>query len=635
MATITEMAALRETTDPIEELRNAYPEKFRPEKAVFGNIKLGARVFVSTACGEPQYLLKALVRYIDSCPNAFLDAELFQVVSLGVGPYNAAKYKQNFRNNSFFISENTREAVNNGQADYTPAFMSEVPALFSRGLMPVDVALIQTSLPSPLGLVSLGVSVDIAKAAIQKARLVIAQPNRYMPQVHGDGFIDVKDIDFFIPHDEPLLEYSARVEGEVARRIGEYVARLVQDGDTIQVGYGSIPDALLPHLKDKKHLGVHTEMISDGTIELIRSGVVDNSRKTINRGKSIASFCMGKKETYDYLDNNPLIELRTVDYTNNPLIIAQHSNMTAINSALEIDLTGQATAESIGNRFYSGVGGQVDFMRGTTLAPGGKCILVLQSTAMNGGVSRITPSLREGAGVTLHRGDVHYVITEYGIAYLHGKSIRERAMALIAIASPKFRPWLMEEAKKRNLIYSDQAFISGKQGEYPEELETRRVLKNGEEIFFRPVKICDEPLLKEFFYSLSAETMFRRFLSTRRDMPHERLQEFVVVNYDEEVSIQAIIVKEGKEEIVGMGAYYLDEHTCTAEVAFAVKDEFQNRGIGTELLEYLTYLGTKRGLIGFVAEVLKDNVPMLHVFTNAKFSLVRVDDTMCFMKKTF
>ncbi len=630
------MAAITETSNlSMEAFRNTYPEKFGTEKAIFGKIKLGARIFVSTACGEPQYLLKALVRYIDAYPNAFLDAELFQIVTLGVGPYNAAKYKQNFRNNSFFISESTREAVNNGEADYTPAFMSEVPALFSRGLVPVDVALIQTSLPSPLGLVSLGVSVDIVKAAIQQARLVIAQPNSYMPQVHGDGFIHVKDIDFFIPHDEPLLEYSPKVEGEVAQRIGHYVASLVQDGDTIQVGYGSIPDALLSHLKGKKHLGVHTEMISDGTVELIRSGVVDNSRKTINRGKSIASFCMGKKETYDYLNNNPLIELRTVDYTNNPLIIAQHSNMTAINSALEIDLTGQSTAESIGNKFYSGVGGQVDFIRGTTLAPGGKCILVLQSTARNGEVSRISPFLKEGVGFTLHRGDVHYVVTEYGIAYLHGKSVRERAMSLIAIACPKFRPWLIEEAKKRKLIYSDQAFIPGKPGEYPEDLETRRILKNGEEILFRPVKISDEPLLKEFFYSLSPQTMFRRFVSTRRDMPHERLQEFVVVNYAEEVSIQAVILKDAKEEIVGIGRYYLDENTHTAEVAFTVKDEFQNRGIGTELLEYLTYLAKKRGLIGFVAEILKENIPMLHVFTKANFDLVTVDSDMSFMKKTF
>jgi len=630
------MAMLSETSSlSIKELRDRYPEKFGSEKAIFGNIKLGARIFVSTACGEPQYLLKALVGYIESYPKAFLDAELFQVVTLGVGPYNAAKYKQNFRNNSFFISETTRNAINRGEADYTPVFMSEIPTLFMRGLVPVDVALIQTSLPDQYGYVSLGVSVDIVKAAIQQAKLVIAQVNSYMPCVHGDGFIHVKDMDFIIPHDEPLLEYSPKVKGEVVQRIGEYVARLVQDGDTIQVGYGSIPDAILSHLKNKKNLGVHTEMISDGTIELIKSGVVDNSRKTINRGKSIASFCTGKKATYDYLNNNPTIELRTIDYTNNPLIIAQHSNMTAINSALEIDLTGQATSESIGNSFYSGVGGQADFVRGTVLSPGGKCILVLQSTAKGGEVSRISPSLKDGTGITLHRGDMHYVVTEYGIAYLHGKSIRERAMALIAIAHPKFRPWLIEEAKKRHLIYSDQAFIPGKGGEYPEDLETRLKLKDGEEIFFRPVKISDEPLLKEFFYSLSPQTMFRRFISTRRDMPHERLQEFVVVNYAEEVSIQAVILKDAKEEIVGIGRFYLDENTHTAEVAFTVKDAFQNRGIGTELLDYLIYLAKKRGLIGFEAELLTENKPMLRVFTKADFQLVKVENNMYFMKKTF
>ena len=630
------MAELSETSSiSIEELRNTYPEKFDTEKAIFGNITLGARIFVSTACGEPQYLLKALAVYIESCPKAFLDAELFQVVTLGVGPYNAGKYKQNFRNNSFFISDTTREAINNGEADYTPVFMSEVPALFSRGLVPVDVALIQTSLPDCHGLVNLGVSVDIVKAAIQQARLIIAQVNSHVPRVQGDGFIHVKDIDFIIPHDEPLPEYSPKVKREVVERIGKYVASIVQDGDTIQVGYGSIPDALLSHLKGKKHLGVHTEMISDGTIELIKSGVVDNSLKAINRGKSIASFCMGKRETYEYLNNNPLIELRTVDYTNNPLIIAQHSNMTAINSALEIDLTGQATSESIGDLFYSGVGGQADFMRGAILSPGGKSILVMQATAMGGEVSRISPVLKEGAGATLHRGDLHYVVTEYGIAYLHGKSIRERAMALIAIACPKFQPWLIKEAKKRRLIYSDQAFIPGKQGEYPLDLETRRILKGGEEIFFRSVKISDEPLLKEFFYSLSPQTMFRRFVSTRRDMPHERLQEFVVINYAEEVSLLAVVHKDAKEVIVGIGRYFLDENTNSAEVAFTVNDAFQNRGICTELLDYLTYLAKKRGLIGFEAKLLTENQPMLHVFTEANFQIVKVESNMYFMKQIF
>ncbi|MGV8074041.1 MAG: GNAT family N-acetyltransferase [Syntrophobacteraceae bacterium] len=619
----------------MEEIKKAYPEKFSPERVIFEHIRAGAHIFVGTACGEPQYLLNALMGYVESHPHAFFDAELFHVTTLGVAPYDKAKYKPNFRSNSFFISDNTRRAINQGDADYTPLFMSQIPGMFYRGLAPVDVALIQTSLPDRYGLVNLGVSVDIVKPAIQQARLIIAQVNSHMPRVHGDGFIHIKDIDFIIPYDEPLLEYSAKVEGEVVQRIGQNVANLIQDGDTIQVGYGSIPDALLAHFKGKKHLGVHSEMISDGTIELIKSGVVDNSRKSINRGKSIASFCMGKKETFEYLNDNPTIELRTVDYTNNPLIIAQHSNMCAINSALEIDLTGQSTAESLGSTLYSGVGGQADFMRGTVLAPGGKCILVVQSTAKGGEVSRIVPFLKEGAGITLHRGDVHYVVTEYGIAYLHGKNIRERAMSLIAIAHPKFQPWLIQEAKRRHLIYSDQAFIPGKQGEYPKELETRRTTKGGVEMFMRPVRISDEPLLKEFFYSLSPQSMYRRFISTRRDMPHERLQEFVIINYAEEVSIQAIIQKDAKEEIVGIGRYYLNESTHTAEVAFAVKDAFQSRGIGSELLDYLIFLAKKRGLIGLEAELLTENRPMYHVFDKAGFKVIKTEENMYFMKLLF
>ena len=279
---------------------------------------------------------------------------------------------------------------------------------------------------------------------------------------------------------------------EIAEKIGKYVARIVQDGDTIQVGYGSIPNAILSHLKDKKHLGVHTELLTDGIVELMQAGVIDNSRKDLNRGKTVAAFCMGKRETYQYLHDNPAIEFRQVNYTNNPTVLARQRNMTAINSALEIDLTGQATAESIGEIFYSGIGGQADFMRGAILSPGGKTILAIQSTAEDGKVSRIVPFLKEGAGVTLSRGDIHYVVTEYGIAYLHGKNIRERAMDLIAIAHPKFRAGLIEEAKRRHLIYKDQAYITGGGGEYPEHLEAHRTTKSGFALFLRPVRMNDE-----------------------------------------------------------------------------------------------------------------------------------------------
>jgi RimJ/RimL family protein N-acetyltransferase len=354
----------------------------------------------------------------------------------------------------------------------------------------------------------------------------------------------------------------------------------------------------------------------------MKNGVIDNTQKSINRGKTVATFCMGKKETYDYIHDNPSIEFRTINYTNSPLIIAQHTNLVAINSSLEIDLTGQATAESIGRELYSGIGGQADFMRGAVLSRKGKTILAIPSTAEDGTVSRIVPFLKEGAGATLNRGDVHYVVTEYGIAYLHGKNIRERAMELIAIAHPKFRADLIETAKQLNLIYKDQAYISGEGGEYPEDLETYRTTKSDLEIFLRPVKISDEPLLKDFFYDLSDDSMYRRFISERKDMPHERLQEFVVIDYTQSMATLAVVQHGHKEVIVGLGQYWVNESDHTAEVAFAVRDTFQNKGIGAELLSYLTYLAKRQGLFGFTAEVLMENQPMLHLCRKAGFATV-------------
>jgi RimJ/RimL family protein N-acetyltransferase len=330
---------------------------------------------------------------------------------------------------------------------------------------------------------------------------------------------------------------------------------------------------------------------------------------------------MGKRSTYEFLHDNPSIDFRAIDYTNNPLLIARQDNMVAINSALEIDLTGQATAESIGKTFYSGVGGQADFMRGAALARNGKTILTIQSTAACDVVSRIVPFLKEGAGATVLRGDVQYVVTEWGIAYLPGKNVRERAMELIAIAHPKFRPWLIEEARKNGLIYKDQAFIPGERGIYPEELESYRTTRANVNILFRPVKISDEHRLKDFFYSLSDNSMYRRFISYRKDMPHERLQDFVVIDYTQKMEILAVLGEEDNEEIVGLGQYEIEKDSHMAEVAFAVSDKHQNKGIGQELLGYLTYLARRQGLLGFTAEVLLENRPMLHVFEKMGFDM--------------
>ena len=605
--------------------RRNFPEKFASEDEIFSHIHRGDRIFIASACGEPQYLVSALVKYTESYPKAFFDAEVIHIWTLGLAPYTEERFKSNFRHNSFFIGNSTRDAVNRGMADYTPIFLSEVPGLFARKFVPIDVALIQTSPPDEHGYMSLGVSVDIVKAALEQASLIIAQVNSKMPRTHGDGFIHISKVNYIVPHDEPILEYKfpESEHTSITQEIGNYVSRLVQDGDTIQVGYGSVPNAILINFAGKKHLGVHTELISDGIVELMKMGVIDNSQKTVDRGKTIAAFCMGKQETYDYINDNPSIEFKTIDYTNNPLSIAQHRSFVAINSALEIDLTGQSTAESLGKTFYSGMGGQANFMRGAVLSPRGRSILALPSTANNDTISRIVPFLKEGAGVTLNRGDIHYVVTEYGIAYLHGKNIRERAMELISIAHPKFRRDLIQEAKKLNLIYKDQAFIPGKAGEYPKELETYRTTKTGLEILLRPVKMSDEPLLKDLFYRLSDNSMYRRFISRRKDMPHERLQEFVIIDYSREVAIVATIKQDEKEIIVGLGQYNIDTNTHTAEVAFVVRDDYQNRGIGSELLSYLTYLARRQGLLGFTAEVLVENRPMLHLFEKMGFFMDR------------
>ena len=624
------------------DIKEKWPGKFRDlERFIFQEIRPGNRIFVGTGCGEPQHLVRSLLEFVKERPKAFLDAELINIVTLGVAPYTDEKFQSNFRLNSFFIGDHTRNAVNRGEADYTPIFLSNLPQLIRSERIPLDVALIQTTLPDKDGRLNLGVSVDIVRTAVEKAGIVIAQPNSHMPAINGDGWIRMDDVDYLIPWDEPLLEYIEDVPGEIAQRIGKYVARIVEDGSTIQVGYGSIPNAIVSSLKKKKHLGVHSELLSDGIAGLIRDGVVDNSNKSINPGKTIATFCMGHRSTYDFLRNNDSIEFRTIDYTNNPLIIAQNSKMIAINSALEIDLTGQATAESLGHSFYSGIGGQADFMRGTAIAPGGKTVLALPSTALvtsadssddeasqkGGRVSRIVPFLGEGAGVTLTRGDIHYVVTEYGIAYLHGKSIRERAMALIAIAHPLFRLWLIEEAKRMHLIYPDQAFIPGVQGEYPEDLEAWKTTRTGLGILLRPVKISDEPLLKDFFYSLSDESMYQRFISARRDIPHQELQKFAAVDYFQKMVLVATVEEDGIESICGLGQYGINSDMFTADVALVVRDDCQNHGIGGELLAYLTYLAKRQGLLGFTAEVLAGNDPVFHLFKKMGFAVSKRRDS--------
>ena len=406
------------------------------------------RVYISGNAATPYAVLNALA----ARKEELVDVEIIHVLLLGSDPLSAPGMEGHFRHRSLFVGPADRQAVNEGRADYVPIFLYEIPKLFYSGKQPIDVAIIHTSPPDEHGFLSYGVETLSTKAAVENARFVIAQVNENMPRVLGDSFVHISRVNQVVEVAEELPELKLDEFTEVEKRIGQYIAELIEDGSTLQLGIGGIPNATLFYLKDKKDLGIHSEMISDGMMHAIESGIVTGVKKTLHRGKVVGTFILGTKELYDYVDNNPVFECHPCDYTNDPFIIAQNDNMVAINSAIEVDLTGQVCSDSIGYRIYSGFGGQVDFIRGAARSKGGKPIIALPSTAKNGTISKIVPHLREGAGVVTSRGDVHYVITEYGVAYLHGKSLRERARALIDIAHPKFRDGLERFAKEKKLL---------------------------------------------------------------------------------------------------------------------------------------------------------------------------------------
>ena len=581
-------------------------------------IKSGNSIFIGTGCAQPQHLVDALVQH----SGHIYDAQILHLLTMGRAPYVEDKFHARFKMNSYFVADNVRDALASGIGDYTPIFLSDIPEEFESGRMPIDVALICVTPPDANGLCSFGVSVDIVKSAAANAKYVIAQVNSLMPRTLGNSFIHVDSIDAMVPHDYPVIEVPTAESDETLRRIGENLGRLVEDGSTIECGIGRIPQALAEFLRDKKELGVHTEMFTDWIIDLIECGAITCAKKTINRGRIVASFCMGSRRLYDYIDNNEFFEFRPTEEVNDPFVISQHDKMVAINVGLEVDLTGQVCSDSLGYRIYSGFGGQVDFIRGAARSRGGKPIIALPSTARNGEVSRIVPHLTEGSGVVTTRADVHYVVTEYGIAYLHGKSVRERVLELINIAHPKFRNELIQAAKARKYIAEDQIELAWEHVRYPEELERREALRDGTEMFFRPVKPTDEPALAEMLYSLSANSVRTRYFAHTMTFPHKDVQRQTNIDYKNDLAIVGCVPGVGGDEIVAIAQYFLDPKTQLAEVAFVVQDEWQKKGMGTFLLEYLAEIAKKRGVKAFYAKVLPSNRPMLSVFQNSGYNVV-------------
>jgi len=418
-----------------------------PEEAV-SEVKSHNRVYISGNAATPYVLLNALA----SKKDELVDVELVHVLLLGEDPLSRPDMEGHFRHNSLFVGPADRKAINEGRADYVPIFLHQIPALFYSNQMPLDIAILHLSPPDEHGFMSFGVEVLASKAAAEKAKIVIAQVNEKMPRVLGDSFIHVSRVHKIVEVSEDLPQLKKRPFSEVERKIGHFIASLIDDGSTLQLGIGGIPDAVLSALKGKKDLGIHTEMVSDGVMEAIESGIITGSRKTFHPHKVILTFLLGSQELYDYVDNNPVFEAHPTDYTNHPFNVSQNDNMVAVNSAIEVDITGQVCSDSVGTYIYSGFGGQVDFIRGAAHSKGGKPIIALPSTAKGDDISRIVPYLKKGAGVVTTRADVKYVVTEYGVAYLHGKNLHERTEALINIAHPKFRPELIEEAKRRNLL---------------------------------------------------------------------------------------------------------------------------------------------------------------------------------------
>ncbi len=580
-----------------------------PEQAV-RRVRNGSRVFISANAAVPHALLAALLARQD-----LEDIQIVHMMTFGEAAYTRPELARRFRMNTFFIGANTRQAVQEGLGDYTPMHLSQIPALFRSGRMKLDFALIQVSPPDEHGLCSFGTETNIVKAATESAACVIAEVNARMPRSLGDCFVHTRDIAALIPVSTPLHEVDHGPPDEISRQIGQHVASLVDDGATLQLGIGGIPDAVLASLGDRRDLGIYTEMFSDGLLPLIERGVVTNARKTLHRGKIVATFAFGTRKLYEFIDGNPMCEFRPTEYVNDPFVIAQNDNLCAINSALEVDLTGQVCAESLGQRFYSGFGGQLDFVRGAARARGGKPIIALPSTTSDGSISRIVPELKPGAGVVTTRADVHYVVTEYGTAYLHGKSIRERAMALAQIAHPKFRPWLIGEAKARRLVYVDQIEPPITTPAYPAHVERLTKLRDGREVFIRPARLSDEPLLRDNFYTLSEQTIFRRFFEPLRALPHEKLQEFLRMDYTNDFVIVACTGRTAEAPIVAVARYnrLSGARRDRAEIAFLIRDAWQNTGLGTQLYQTLIDRARECGFRGFTAEVLQENHGMLRV----------------------
>ncbi len=577
------------------------------------SIRPGNRVFIGGGASVPFALVESMLTAADG----FKDVELVHIHGLGDTPWIAPKYEQVLRTNSFFLTPALREAVERGQADYTPCPMSEVASLFKNGPLPLDVALIQVSPPDSDGWCSLGVSVDVVKRAAECARTVIAQINRNMPRTCGDSRISVRAIDYFLEHTAALPEAPNMVLDDRHKRIAKYAAQIIEDGSTIQMGLGNSPEAVVRALRKHRHLGIHTGFFSDALMDLVRCGAVDSSRKTLKAGKIVASHVLGSRKLYQFVDGNADIELHPSDWVNDPARIARNDRMVAINGAREIDLTGQVVRDSSGHRFYGGIGALQDFIRGAGRSKGGRPIIALTSTADRDGRSRIVAGLQAGSGVCTGRGDVHYVVTEFGVASLHGRSIRERVARLVEIAHPDHREELLAGAQVRGWLPKFFTMPPTEPGVSADGVESSWVRFRTERFLLRPLHPSDMRALQEFFYSHDEETIRLRYGYHRESMSGESAYKLAAVDQRRDLALGIFEEIHGRQELRAIGRYYLDADGRRAEVAFVVHEKTRHAGMAGFLLGALAEIANRRGVSSFWANVLPDNRVMAGLFLAA------------------
>jgi acyl-CoA hydrolase/RimJ/RimL family protein N-acetyltransferase len=582
-------------------------------KQALAAIKPGNRIYLGTGCAAP----RSLIATLETMDQAPADLEYVSFLTTLSSPGTPAVPSTRYRHRSFFVGSDIRDLADAGRLEYVPISLEDVPALLANGRLPIDVALLQVSPPDERGFVSFGISVDLAPAILGVARHVIAEINPAMPRTHGASFVHIDRFDAFVNVETPITEYHHPPAGEIADRIAQYIAAIIDDGSTLQIGLGRIPSEALQYIKDRRDLGIHSDVITDGIVSLVESGVVTGRRKSLHRDRIVASYCLGTRPLYDFVNDNPLFDFRPIEEVCDSAIVAANSRMVSITQAFAMDLTGQVCVDQFRGQFYGGLSAQHAFMRGASKSEGGKPIVCLASTTEDG-ASRIKLSLEVGDAVGIGRFNVHYVITEYGIAYLFGKSIRERALAMIEIAHTDHREALVEAAKKLGYVPREQYL--GSQGAYPVREERRLTLVKGKEVLIRPARAGDADGLRDLFHHLSPDDVYTRFFRRVRSLTYQDLQTLCNVNHETQVAFLAVTGPRENEIVVGSACYFLNPTTNLAEVAYMVAPDSQGQGLGSALQARLQEFAVTRGVRGFVAEILASNERMVRLAAKTKGS---------------